>query len=66
MKTITIRGVEPEVAEKLKETAQKQGKSMKQIIIKQVSSLCNLPFPDGCIVVIQCLSEAAKQRKLGV
>ena len=33
MKTITIRGVEPEVAEKLKIVAKKQGKSVNHLIL---------------------------------
>jgi hypothetical protein len=33
MKAVTIRGVEPEVAEKLKSTAAKQGKSINQLIL---------------------------------
>jgi len=38
MKAVTIRGVEPDVAEKLKKTAAQQGKSINQLtidIIKQ-------------------------------
>ncbi len=34
MKAITIRGVEPEVAEKLKMTAAKQGKSINQLVLE--------------------------------
>ena len=33
MKAVTIRGVEPEVAEKLKSTAAEQGKSVNQLTI---------------------------------
>jgi len=33
MKAVTIRGVDPELAEKLKSTAAKQGKSVNQITI---------------------------------
>ncbi len=33
MKAVTIRGVEPEVAEKLKSTAEKQGKSINQLTL---------------------------------
>jgi len=33
MKAITIRGVEPEVAEKLKMEAEKKGKSINQIVL---------------------------------
>ncbi len=33
MKAITIRGVEPEVAEKLKIMAEKKGKSINQIVL---------------------------------
>lgn len=34
MKAITIRGVEPEVAEKLKTTAKKQGKCVNHLILE--------------------------------
>ena len=34
MKAVTIRGVEPEVAEKLKITATKQGKSINQLTLE--------------------------------
>ena len=34
MKTITIRGIEPEVAIKLKEVASKQKKSLNQLILE--------------------------------
>ena len=34
MKAVTIRGVEPEVAEKLKLTAVKQGKSINQLTLE--------------------------------
>ena len=33
MKTITIRGIEPEVAEKLKQTANMQGKSTNRLVL---------------------------------
>lgn len=33
MKTMTIRGVEPKLAEKLKQTAQEKGKSVNQLVI---------------------------------
>lgn len=33
MKAVTIRGVEPHVAEKLKSTAAKQGKSINQLML---------------------------------
>ena len=33
MKAITIRGIEPEVAEKLKQTASSQGKSTNRLIL---------------------------------
>ena len=36
MKAVTIRGVEPEVADKLKLTAAKQGKSMNQLALEIV------------------------------
>jgi gas vesicle protein len=38
MKAVTIRGVEPEVAEKLKSTAKKQGKSINQLTIELIKS----------------------------
>lgn len=31
MKTMTIRGIEPNLAEKLKQTAQEKGKSLNQV-----------------------------------
>lgn len=34
MKAITIRGIKPEVAEKLKSTAAKQGKSINQLTLE--------------------------------
>jgi plasmid stability protein len=34
MKAITIRGVEPEVAQKLKQTATNQGKSVNQLVLE--------------------------------
>jgi len=34
MKSVTIRGVEPEVAEKLKRMAAEQGKSINQLVIE--------------------------------
>jgi hypothetical protein len=36
MKAVTIRGVEPEVAEKLKSTAVEQGKSINQLALEIV------------------------------
>lgn len=36
MKTVTIRGVEPEVADKLKAAAAKQGKSINQLVLEIV------------------------------
>ena len=33
MKTVTIRGLEPEIAEKLKSTAAKEGKSINQLTL---------------------------------
>ncbi len=36
MKTVTIRGVEPEVADKLKSAAAKQGKSINQLVLEIV------------------------------
>lgn len=33
MKAVTIRGVEPEVAEKLKQTAARKGKSVNQLTV---------------------------------
>jgi len=38
MKAVTIRGVEPEVAEKLKIAAKKQGKSVNQIILELIKT----------------------------
>ena len=38
MKAITIRGVEPEVAEKLKTAAKKQGKSVNHVILELIKS----------------------------
>lgn len=34
MKAITIRGIEPEVAEKLKQNAKRQGKSINRLILE--------------------------------
>lgn len=34
MKAITIRGIEPEISEKLKSTAAKQGKSVNQLTLE--------------------------------
>ena len=45
MKAFTIRGVEPEVAEKLKMTAQEQGKSVNQIVLDFIKK--NLGFEKG-------------------
>lgn len=36
MKTMTIRGVEPKLAEKLKQTAREKGKSVNQLIIELI------------------------------
>ena len=36
MKAITIRGIEPEVAEKLKQTADRQGKSTNKLILEMI------------------------------
>ncbi len=36
MKAITIRGIEPEVAEKLKQTANSQGKSTNRLILDMI------------------------------
>lgn len=36
MKAITIRGIEPEVAEKLKQTANAQGKSTNRLILDMI------------------------------
>lgn len=36
MKAITIRGIEPEVAEKLKQTAHSQGKSTNRLILDMI------------------------------
>ncbi|MFO8085749.1 MAG: antitoxin [Desulfobacterales bacterium] len=36
MKAITIRGIEPEVAEKLKQTANRQGKSANKLILDMI------------------------------
>jgi len=38
MKAVTIRGVEPEVADKLKLTAAKQGKSINQLALEIVKA----------------------------
>ena len=38
MKAVTIRGVEPEVAEKLKIAARKQGKSVNYIILEIIKT----------------------------
>jgi len=38
MKAVTIRGVEPEVAEKLKIAAKKQGKSVNHLIIELIKT----------------------------
>ena len=38
MKAVTIRGVEPEVAEKLKIAARKQGKSVNYIILELIKT----------------------------
>ncbi|WP_035237887.1 antitoxin [Desulfobacter vibrioformis] len=36
MKTMTIRGVEPKLAEKLKQTAQEKGQSVNQLILEMI------------------------------
>jgi len=36
MKSITIRGIEPEVAERLKQLASRQGTSMNRIILEMI------------------------------
>jgi hypothetical protein len=38
MKAITIRGVEPEVADKLKTAAKKRGKSVNHVILELIKS----------------------------
>ena len=42
MKAITIRGVDPDLAEKLKTTAKKQGKSINQLTIDLISASLGL------------------------
>ena len=42
MKAVTIRGVEPEVAEKLKLTAAQQGKSVNQLVIQIIKESLGL------------------------
>jgi hypothetical protein len=42
MKAVTIRGVEPEVAEKLKSAAIKQGKSVNQITLEIIKESLGL------------------------
>ena len=42
MKTVTIRGIEPEVSEKLKSTAAKQGKSINQLTIEIIKESLGL------------------------
>lgn len=42
MKAVTIRGVEPEVAEKLKSAAQKQGKSINQLTLEIIKESLGL------------------------
>ena len=42
MKAVTIRGVEPEVAEKLKIAARKQGKSVNYIILELIKTSLGL------------------------
>jgi hypothetical protein len=36
MKTITVRGLDPSLAEKLKQTAKKEGKSVNQLVIDTI------------------------------
>jgi hypothetical protein len=42
MKAVTIRGIEPEVSEKLKLTAAKQGKSVNQLTIEIIKESLGL------------------------
>jgi hypothetical protein len=42
MKAVTIRGVEPEVAEKLKATAKDQGKSINQLTLELIKTSLGL------------------------
>jgi plasmid stability protein len=42
MKSMTIRGIEPELANKLKEIAKQQGKSVNQIVIEILRKFCGL------------------------
>ncbi len=42
MKAVTIRGVDPELAEKLKATARKQGKSVNQLTIELIKTSLGL------------------------
>ncbi len=42
MKAVTIRGVEPEVAEKLKIAAKKQGKSVNNLILEFIKTSLGL------------------------
>ena len=42
MKTVTIRGIEPEVSEKLKTIAAKQGKSVNQLTIDIITESLGL------------------------
>lgn len=39
MKSITIRGIEPEIAEKLKKTAEQEGKSVNQYMLDSLKQL---------------------------
>ncbi len=42
MKAVTIRGVDPDLAEKLKTTAKKQGKSINQLTIELIKTSLGL------------------------
>lgn len=42
MKTMTLRGVESELAEKLKRLAQTEGKSVNQVILDSLRERCGL------------------------
>ena len=39
MKTISVRGLDPSLAEKLKQTAKKEGKSVNQFVIDSIKKL---------------------------
>lgn len=42
MKAMTIRGIEPEISEKLKHIAKKQGKSINRLVIELLRKECGL------------------------